>query len=251
MRSLWRLHLLSQRPTLSLSLFYIEVNIKQHSFEVEGMWLTDFTAPTVRPRGQSVIDCLAHSNSLMQDDIFQTRYKVIQGALARLMEIHEALLSENESSLSSTMIQDPSHHKIVEGLFDLVSLEGIYPALSPEVGIPFEKRVRSVLKGGLETRPSSINDEIDSQMKTLLAEICDKLYKMTDDSTRVSLVLRERTLLDLIASMAELGFSPSKRDKTDDTQVSKFNLLMHRYAYRPDDIKFYSDFWEISLRALI
>lgn len=205
------------------------------------MWLTDFTAPTVRPKGQSVIDCLAQSNSLMQDDIFQTRYKVIQEALVRLKEIHEAHLSQNESSLSSIMIQDPSHHKIVEGLFDLVSLEGIYPALSPEVGIPFEKRVRSVLKGGLETRPS-INDENDLQMEALLAEICDKLYEMTDNSTRVSLVLRERTLLDLIAGMAELGFSPSKRDKTDDTQVSKFNFLMHRYAYRPDDIKFYQIF---------
>lgn len=102
------------------------------------------------------------------------------------------------------------HQKIVDGLLDLISLEGIYPLLSPGVGIPIERRVKSVLQGGLVTRPSPAADTVSRQGgRVLLSQICRQLYRILNShGTGLGPSVQERTLVDVIAGWGELAWAP-------------------------------------------
>ena len=96
----------------------------------------------------------------------------------------------------------------MDGLLDLLSLEGIYPFLSPGVGVSIERRVKSVLQGGLVTRPSPV-EGAGHQDKVLLGGICEGLCViMKDEGIGLSASLQERTLVDLIAGLGELAYAP-------------------------------------------
>ncbi|KAH0562523.1 hypothetical protein GP486_002783 [Trichoglossum hirsutum] len=98
------------------------------------------------------------------------------------------------------------------GLFDLVSLEGIYPLLSPGVGIPLERRVKSVLPVGVIARqaPSSSTKDWSA---SLLQEVVDCLQGICLNR-RIGLgpICQERVLVDLISACGELAFGPNVED---------------------------------------
>lgn len=126
------------------------------------------------------------------------------------------------------MLQSSSSRRVVDGLLDLISLEGIYPCLSPNVGIPIERRVRSVLQGGVVTQPV-----MEAQRGgDLLAEIIDGLYPVVKEgSNGLGLALRERTLVDVVAGAGQLAFDPSKSAG----QIQKrygivFKVLLEQYV---------------------
>ena len=75
-----------------------------------------------------------------------------------LLDIHEALCKTPDNEVR-VLLLEPEHRQAVEGLLDLVSLEGIYPNLSPGVGIPINNRVKSVLQKGYIAKPSEVNDQ--------------------------------------------------------------------------------------------
>lgn len=185
----------------------------------------------VKAKGQSIIQCLDAGADTNEDSIHDLRRQVIGKALSLLLDIHEAFSQSVENSGSSNPLQSPSQQKTVDGLLDLISLEGIYPFLSPGVGVPIERRVRSVLKGGLVSKPSLVDDGAAHEDKRLLAEICDGLYGITKGEGGLASSLQERTLVDLIAGLGELAHAPLLRDQHSKKQNdSMLQSLLDRYV---------------------
>ena len=118
------------------------------------------------------------------------------------------------------------------GLLDLISLEGIYPSLSPGVGIPIERRVKSVLQNGVITRPSPSSDGPERQGQSLLVEICLALDNILEDGDGLASIIQERTLVDLIAGFGELAFSPLIENKSSkNTHSCMLKTSVDRYVF--------------------
>ncbi|KAA6406754.1 MAG: hypothetical protein FRX48_09477 [Lasallia pustulata] len=172
-----------------------------------------FLAPVVggassgRDGVRSIIDSLSDAIAAPGDGDTTPRTAVIRRALALWLDLHRALLSSPDSSSFSKTLQSPSSRRLVDGLLDLISLEGIYPCLSPGVGIPIERRVKSVLRGGFVAKP--VAKESGDQI--ILAEIVDSLHPIVKEGSKgLGLALRERTLVDVIAGAGQLAFDPSE-----------------------------------------
>lgn len=143
------------------------------------------------------------------------RHLIIEKSLHLLLDIHDGLSQNGTSFGAPDKLHNTDHQKIVDGLLDLISLEGIYPLLSPGVGIPIERRVKSVLQGGLVTRPSPAADFVCRQEgRALLSQICRQLYGiLNSNGTGLGPSVQERTLVDVIAGWGELAWAPSFKDE--------------------------------------
>lgn len=186
----------------------------------------------VKAKCQSVIQCLDAGDDTKEDGVPDLRRKIIAKALSLFSDIHEGLSQSIEGSSSPKPLQSPSQQKTVDGLLDLISLEGIYPFLSQGVGVPIERRVRSVLKGGLVSKQNPKDDGATHQDKSLLAEICDGLYSITNGEGRgLTSSLQERTLVDLIAGLGELAYAPLLQDQRSEKQHDRMlRSLLDRYV---------------------
>ncbi|KAI9774319.1 MAG: hypothetical protein M1840_004213 [Geoglossum simile] len=166
--------------------------------------------------GQSVIDRLFQSLPGKADAILP-RIVVLRKALDLLLAIHRSLVSEQSSLPGDKAIRtpqilyEPKARRTIYGLFDLISLEGIYPSLSPGVGVPLERRVKSVLPAGVIARRAPPSSSEDRDLG-LLQEIADRLLGV-DSNARIGIspICRERVLVDLIAACGELAFCPDVR----------------------------------------
>lgn len=140
---------------------------------------------------------------------------IIEKTLCLLLDIHEELSKNGISCGALDKLHNTYHQKIIDGLLDLISLEGIYPLLSPGVGIPIQRRVKSVLQGGLVTRPSPAADVVSRQDgRALLSQICRQLYMiLSSNGTGLGPSVQERTLVDVIAGWGELACAPHLQDE--------------------------------------
>lgn len=170
----------------------------------------------VGAKRQSVIQCLGQDDiTASGDEESALRHLIVEKSLRLLLDIHE-VLSQNETTFGATdKLHNIDHQKIVYGLLDLISLEGIYPLLSPGVGIPIERRVKSVLQGGLVTRSCPAVDALSRQAgRALLSQICRQLYRiLNSNGTGLGPSVQERTLVDIIAGWGELAWAPSFQDE--------------------------------------
>lgn len=171
----------------------------------------------VKAKGQSIIQCLDPGDITAAAGRGESglRFSIIEKALRLLLDIHEQLSQNGTSFGAADKLHNTHHQKILDGLLDLISLEGIYPHLSPGVGIPIEKRVKSVLHGGLVTRPSPAADVVSWQEgKALLSQICRQLYRiLNSNGTGLGPSVQERTLVDVIAGWSELACAPRSQDE--------------------------------------
>lgn len=140
---------------------------------------------------------------------------IIEKSLRVLLDIHEGLSQNGTSFSAPDKLHSTEHQKIVDVLLDLISLEGIYPLLSPGVGIPIERRVKSVLQNGLVSRSSPVADAISRQEdRAFLSQICRQLYRILNgNGTGLGPSVQERTLVDVIAGWGELVWAPSFQDE--------------------------------------
>ncbi|KAI9679531.1 MAG: hypothetical protein M1817_005553 [Caeruleum heppii] len=179
----------------------------------------DFLAPVLKgsrsSQTTSIIETL--SNHLRGLGVTEAadRSVVISKALQLLSGIQTDLASKDTSEGSSApdndTFDDPHNRRLVYGLLDLITLEGIYPLLSPGVGIPLERRVRSVLATGLATtNPSPTPEKRRAHEEVrLLREIVDCLHQVLQHGLPpLSSILRERSLVDVISATGELAYSP-------------------------------------------
>lgn len=177
-----------------------------------------------------MIECLQANTVTKRDDELASRFLIIQRAIVLLLEIHRAI--KEHTLAASDLAKDLSKRKTVDGLLDLISLEGIYPSLSPGVGIPIERRVKSVLRNGVVTRPSPSGDGPQIQGQSLLAEICLSLDKILEDGVGLASFVQERTLVDLIAGLGELAYSHSVESVSSRSIYSRrLKELLNRYVF--------------------
>jgi hypothetical protein len=137
---------------------------------------------------------------------------VVETALGLLADIHHALLQEKSPAVANEVLYISTTRKVVDGLLDLISLEGIYPNLLPGVGVPVERRVQSVLQGGVQVRKVGPDEASDSDA-SLLPHIVHALHMIAMDiGLGLYSILKDRTMVDLIAAESQLAFAPSQND---------------------------------------
>ncbi|KAI4174377.1 MAG: hypothetical protein LQ343_002312 [Gyalolechia ehrenbergii] len=183
-----------------------------------------FIAPLLRGsnrpvEGKSIIAVLSsddnstsHNPGDEQDD--QLRRKIIKKSLRLVQEIHASCETSTNGLDQLGTLASQKGQKVVDALLDLLVLEGLYPSLSPGVGVPVERRLKSALKGGLSTRPlhkASGGRHGDQQ---LLTDIVESLHSAFLSRRGLAPSIQQRMSVDLIAAAAELAFSPTFDDKT-------------------------------------
>jgi hypothetical protein len=158
---------------------------------------------------------------------------VIRRGLDLLMTIHRSLALEQEGdkSVETPTLYEPRIRRTMYGLFDLVSLEGIYPLLSPGVGIPLERRVKSVLPVGVIARQALPSNNEDRSV-VLLQEVVDCLEGIClNKRTGLGPICQERVLVDLISACGELAFGPNVEDGVTMAKYANiFKTLVGEYV---------------------
>jgi hypothetical protein len=108
---------------------------------------------------------------------------------------------------------------VVYRLLDLILLEGVYPSLAPGVGIQPERQTRSRLCNKYAKPPKDLNILIPILYETLNG------IAFGEEGGIKSLV-RDRVLIELIAALADVAFSPSRDDFTRQTALERLNRLL-------------------------
>ena len=184
------------------------------------------TGNLVKARAQSILERLSSINAGNDGQKDVTREGVICKALLLLRDIHLCLRNCLDPVLVKEVLYSSTCRRTIDALLDLISLEGIYPLLLPGVGVPIERRVKSVFQGGFTTRAAGA-DQTSNMDQTLLSNIADQLKLIATDSGKgVSGLLRERTLVDLIAALGQLAFLPSLAGTS--SKVEEFNSTLEQ-----------------------
>lgn len=144
------------------------------------------------------------------------RTVIIEKALEILTRIHTAFAApvedngqpETDHGPEDMALEDAKRRRLLHALLDLISLEGIYPSLSPGVGIPLQERVISVLPAGVIAKPSATifgsNPEDESLLNHILTGILNILF---DARPSIQPVIRGRILSDIVSGTADLAFN--------------------------------------------
>ncbi|RPA72420.1 hypothetical protein BJ508DRAFT_419463 [Ascobolus immersus RN42] len=154
-----------------------------------------------KPRSQSVITSIAEANNLPSEPPAEGLHPVISRALTILGD-----LLENPPPGPSEGQSSPEDWRAVYALLDLLSLEVIYPSLSPGVGIPIERRVKPIIQQQLSPKTSSSRSQ--------LRAVTDILLRIWARRGSLSDALARRSIADLVAANGELAFNT---DKCSDT----------------------------------
>ena len=129
---------------------------------------------------------------------------------------------------TNKVIYTSDSRRIIDCLLDLIALEGIYPCLLPGVGVPVERRVKSILNGGMVSMASDLASDHDSLGK-MQQRIVKCLHSiLLGGNHGISIAVRERILVDLIAAEAQLSFAPECR--TPQASSRMLNELIARFG---------------------
>lgn len=146
------------------------------------------------------------------------RTVVIGKALDILAHLHAAFVTRVEgegghpsqvrSGPEDPSLEDAKRRRVLHALLDLISLEGIYPTLSPGAGIPLRERVISVLPAGVIAKPTAAAADSNPQNEQLLDHILTSIYAILfDERPSIQLVICGRILSDIISGTASLAFN--------------------------------------------
>jgi hypothetical protein len=150
---------------------------------------------------------------------------VVKTALDLLSRLHQALDENADADLVGSILQTSTSRRAVDGLLDLISLEGIYPNLLPGVGVPIERRLRTVLQGVTATKRAEGFEEVLYD-ESLLLQVFECLSKIGMSSGKgLYRALQERTLVDVIVAGAQLIYAPNYA-APDGRQVYTLSALL-------------------------
>lgn len=161
---------------------------------------------------------------------YDARTFVIRRALALLLELHITLCKVSDDEVRKLLSQ-PERRQVVEGLLDLISLEGIYPDLSPGVGIPIGNRVKSVFEKGFVAKLSQAGGQPETKNYALLDHIVlqlDIIVSSKDGGLKSA--LENRIFVDLIAALGELLFGPFPVGNHDALKAL-WDVLLAEYVF--------------------
>ncbi|KAI5798955.1 hypothetical protein EDC01DRAFT_649849 [Geopyxis carbonaria] len=178
-----------------------------------------------------------------------TEEKVARPILLRytldlVIRLHHEL-AERDAEANGMPLESPGERRTIFALLDLLILEGIYPALSPGVDIPIERRARSFI---VPSRNKPVSDRIqevaeDDVVKNIFKSIVEGLlnvlhkgeYSLEEQSIYkkepwrrykgLESMVRERCLVDLIAGCGQLAFDPEAEIDNREHWKAKFTEL--------------------------
>lgn len=167
-----------------------------------------------------------------------------------MTRLHHELL-RRDAEANGMPLESPGERRTIFALLDLLVLEGVYPALSPGVDIPIERRARSFVD---PSRNRSVSDRIqevskDSAehdiFKSIVEGLLNVLHKR-DYSLEEQLIykkepwrrnkgiesmVRERCLVDLIAGCGQLAFDPKAVADIREQWKTNFTELTDRFVF--------------------
>ena len=184
-----------------------------------------------KTQGRSVIQRLSHDSSHSPTGPTVLRTTVVHKALDLLLNVHYAINASHEPSSTREVLYTTSNRRIIDGLLDLISLEGIYPSLLPGVGIPVERRVQSILKNGVVTRPVGYEEGNDFRDSALLVEIAGRLREISENKADgLWPALEDRILVDLVALLYQLAYGTGDSQQSSNDYVVFLKCLLDEYA---------------------
>ncbi|KAF8474607.1 hypothetical protein BDZ91DRAFT_674570 [Kalaharituber pfeilii] len=136
--------------------------------------------------------------------------QVITYAASLLQRIHTRLLINYKPTPSPEDIFSPKDRRIITALLDLLAIEGIYPCLTPGLGIPIERRAKAIIP---PSRNISKNAQELCRVKILIQVVNVLAGILKDGKGEVANLLKDRCLVDLVAGCGELAFNPSNGDE--------------------------------------
>lgn len=181
----------------------------------------------VKARGQSLVDRLITQLPKPNGtDLPERRALVLRAAVTHLWDIHVALIGSSDIHDAKQTLYNPKYRRVIDGLLDLISLEGIYPALSLGVGIPIERRVKSVLQAGVAARYEAEIGHDRHIHLDVLKEVVNGLSKIVlAGGNGVNSAIRERNLVDIICGCGELAYGNSYENTY---QSNKYRVLLEQ-----------------------
>ncbi|KAL9579116.1 MAG: hypothetical protein Q9212_005294 [Teloschistes hypoglaucus] len=182
-------------------------------------------------QGKSIIQLLSSTlrtpppASDSNDDWYQ-REVVIEKALDLLEDIYQACRSTKVHVDQINLVTIPKNQKTIGALIDLIVIEGIYPCLSPGVGVPMERRLKSALKGDLVTTEKTESQGDRASHDRLLDLIISRIYTMAVSQSILAPSVQERAYVDLIAAASQLAFGPECNIKNRGYFTDVFKTLI-------------------------
>ncbi|OJD28287.1 hypothetical protein ACJ73_00309 [Blastomyces percursus] len=199
----------------------------------------EFLNPEIqKSRGESLVQILARKIQVQGKEDGSATFHVIQRALDLLVAIHRAYAdlnldvgienSKRNGRREDPVLEDTKRRRVIHGLLDLISLEGIYPALSQGVGIPLQKRVMSVLPTGVVATQAEATSANKPHDERLLLFIIDTLRPVVcDKHAGIQPIIMGRILADILCATAELAFhSHSLLQEQIDTYRELFETII-------------------------
>lgn len=183
-----------------------------------------------------MIERLAKALNLQAgNDEDRQREEVIGRALALLKGLHDALRAnpkaapgtgEGQKQEGSVVSEEYQRGRRINALIDLVSLEGIYPCLTPGVGIPLERRAIYTLPAGIVVRHQAVRDEggnghgrsvKDRFLSRIICSLDDILMGQDTDLWEK---IMDRSRADLISGSAQLAFNSRSVNEQDRQRIA-------------------------------
>ena len=167
---------------------------------------------------------------------------MILRALELVSHLHESQYDSQQGILGSNRSGDfinPMIRRTIHGLLDLISIEGIYPSLSPDVGLPLELRVKSTLKGTSTTSQNVGLDQIALQ-KSLLPHVLKCLLPISLASKGLGPWIRDRIFVDLLISAFELAYNPNIPNDSREASRKDLEKMVDGY-----------DLWRVFIYSVI
>lgn len=119
-------------------------------------------------------------------------------------------------------------------LLDLIVLEGIYPFLTPGVGIPIEPRTQSLLQGAMTAGCVDKSRAVQAQNQdlSLLKQVVDQLFSIVQSSENLlRSTINDRSPGDLVSACVDLAFGPRTVDpKTRQSYRVMYQRLLDMYV---------------------
>lgn len=145
---------------------------------------------------------------------------VILYSLSLLKTIHTAVIVEN----SQLGIKD---WRQVNALIEIILVLGLYKILSPGVGIPESRRIKSVLLAN-EGRRDELSVE---ERQYVIGFIVSSLKGIVEDGGEVGETLQRKYLVDILSGMTELAFNRSYPESERLPWKTQYESFLSKYTH--------------------
>ncbi|RPB14369.1 hypothetical protein P167DRAFT_557889 [Morchella conica CCBAS932] len=116
---------------------------------------------------------------------------------------------------ATTALENATDNRTLNALLDLLVLEGIYPSLSPGIGIPLSRRARNFVIPASRAKITEIEDRRDVR---LLRSVVEGLLEALGSGGAAARAVRERCLVDVLAGCGELAFGPGDGEEGEEEE---------------------------------